>query len=228
MSDGTQGAPPNGAGEDAPKYVTEEQLNRAITGRLSDFSKKFEKTLETSFGGLSEKLMTQVGDLITQKVGETKKPDDSNTPKGAEDPMVRGLQKQLEAVQKEVADAKRERDEQVANAKALDLRSKVQAELTKAGFTDAERARMAMGHLIDVDKRIRRGEDDSIVGRDIQDDQDVDLSTFVRSWVKSDEAKIFLPPKGAAGSGGRGGPAPKQGEQQPRLGELLANVLGGR
>ena len=48
---------PSGQGKvDEPKYVTEEQLNRAISARFGDFSKKIEKSLETAIGGFGAKL----------------------------------------------------------------------------------------------------------------------------------------------------------------------------
>ena len=45
----------------------------------------------------------------------------------------------------------------------------------------------------------------------------VDLATGIRAWMKTEEAKIFLPPTGARGSGdrpGQGGPKTQTGASQ--------------
>src|SRR6185369_6111031 len=83
---GQPGADP-GQGGDAPKYVTEEQLNRAITARFTDFHKKTEKTWETFAASLTSKFEELVKPAAPASGAADQKP--------ADDPLLQGMQKQI-------------------------------------------------------------------------------------------------------------------------------------
>jgi hypothetical protein len=227
---GNQAPPGQGDGGE-PKFVTEEQLNRAISARLGDFQKKFEKTIEGAIGGLGAKL-----DEITKREpsGGTPPPGGGDGSKSIEDsPIVRGLQKQL-ADTKALAEAtKAERDAEKQKTREQSLRTKVQDALTTGGI-DPKFVRHAVGYLVDAEKRVRfEEESDELVFRD--GTTDVDFGTGLKTWLKSDEAKIYMTPRGTKGSGDTRDGRQSSNGQQPApmtagralLGMALGTVAGG-
>lgn len=224
---GTPSQTEQGKGDDAPKYVTEEQLNRAISARLGDFQKKIEKSISESF---ATTLGAKLDEFKASIVAPTGSGDPKDPPKGGDvenSPLVKGLQKQLAAQEASVAAMKAERDAEKARARDQVLRTKLAEDLTKGGL-DPRYVKNAVGHLVDVEKRVRFVDDESedVVFKDSTGD--VDLGTGLKSWVKSDDAKIYLPPRGTQGAGDRSaGRAPPPGQQPSTAGRtLLGMALG--
>lgn len=226
MADASQGNdPPNGSqGGDAPKYVTEEQLNKAITGRLNDWSKSFEKknaeTIKSAVGEISPAL----DKLLEEKLSAFRpKTDDAGAKDGAKvdienHPAFKGLKKQLDESANNTRKLQEERDAERARASAADLRDQVGKALAKHGVP-SDRLTHAVGHVINTAGLAKWNEDRSAVVFG-----DLDLETGTKDWLKNDEAKIYLPPRGTQGSGDRGGgqrPARQAGYQRGALGAAL-------
>ncbi len=227
---GTPTQPGQGEGGDAPKYVTEEQLNRAISARLADYGKKVEKSIEAAVGGIGAKLDELKSSLPSLGGGGT---DSKDPPRGGDienHPLVKGLQKQIADQKAATEQLKAERDAEKAAARDGKLRQKLTDALTKGGV-DPRYVRKAVGDLVDVEKRVRFSDDegDDLVFRDATGD--LDLETGLKGWFKSDDAKIYLPPRGTQGSGDRAGTRASQGGQTPSIGGALlgmaARALGG-
>ena len=191
---------PQGDIGDAPKYVTEEQLNRAITARLNDFNKRQEKTLGELFGSFQQKLVEQL---------EASKPAPApikEDPKIEESPLVKGMNKQLAEMKAKLEAAEQEKSAERARARELSMRQRVSEELMRNGI-DSARAKAALALLVSEEKRVRLSDsDDELSFKDV-DGTEVDLATGIRSWSKSEDAKIFLPAKNPIGSGSRQGGA---------------------
>jgi hypothetical protein len=207
----------SGQGEgDPPKYVTEEQLNRAISARLGEFGKKIEKTLGESLGTMLGSKLEEFKASITPQADPSKE----GSPKAADiesHPFVKGLLKQMSDQKALTEQLKSERDAEKASARDQKLRTKLSDELTKHGL-DPKYVRHAVGVLVDSEKRVRFAADD---GDDLVFHEPagaVDLATGLKGWVKSDDAKIYLPPRGTQGSGGQpGAKAPMNGQQQQTM-----------
>jgi hypothetical protein len=203
--------PDEGAAEtppaDAPKYVTEEQLDKALTPRLRAVEQKVEKSLAQSFEAFSAKLKTDLASLLPAPKVEAK-PDTKKEP-AAPDPELKKLQDQIGSLTKQAEDARAERDTERAKVRDATLRQRVGELLATAGI-EGVRARHALGLLVDSERVVRWSDDgDSIIFR-APDRGDVDLEAGLRNWLKSDDAKLYLPPKGTQGSGDRpatGGPS---------------------
>lgn len=189
---------PQGEGSE-PDFATKEDLNRAITARLKDFEKKLEKQsseLSTSITSKMEEMLTAL------------KPPAPPDPKGQvpvnplDHPEVRGMKRQLQVLEEQALQLKAERDAEHARNRESTLRNKLREELSRSEV-DAKRLQHAVGILVDAEKRVRwSGDGDSIVFVD-SDGSELDLSSGVKSWVRSDEGKLFLPPRGTSGTGGR-------------------------
>lgn len=175
-----------------PKYVTEEQLNRAITQRLKSFEKSIASSLEES----SKAMLSKLEEMRPP-------PQASSQPEKAADesPIVKGLQKQIADLQAKQKAA----DEAVQAARMAQrdqaLRTKLAEELGRYGV-DSGRVKHAVGYLVDAAKAVSYDEgSDEIVFKDKNDV--VDLSTGLKSWLSTDDGKIYVPPRGAQGSGDR-------------------------
>lgn len=256
MGDGTQenasskGAQGDGTSDDAdkPKYVTEEQLNRAITARLENFGKKQSKEITEALSAHSEAIGKVVGEQIGKAVegfkaaspddkGKSGKDKDKTGGGVDEDPRYRELQTKLADSDKRQADLeakyqKSEAEKKAAHQKSRDdrLRQKTFEELQKQGL-DATRARLALGHIVDAQKLVRYADDD---GDQIVFGEDGDeLGTGLKAFFKTPEGKVLLPPKGTRGSGdGPGSNNTRTGDGDPKGTEadwanIGARLLGG-
>lgn len=228
QGDGQPQSPQGDGG--TPQYVTVDQLNAAITARF----KAFDKKIEELFTKGSETILTKVAETIDQRFESLKQPADKkpDAPGSIDDhPVVKGLQKQLDELRKANEQSKAEAAAERAKMRETKLRQRLTDELTSHGI-DPARAKHAVGFLIDVEKRVRYSgdDDDTIVFRDA-DGQDLDLGTGLKGWAKSEDAKIYMAPRGTQGSGDRGVSNPRaatQGQPQPgALGNWLLSMANG-
>lgn len=227
MADASQGnGPPQGSqgeGENAPKFLTADEVNKAITARLSAFEKKFGESMKSSLDGFSSSLGTMLDErfaaLKPKSEGQGQPPQPSDI---ENHPVVKGLMKRLDEADKRTKTFQEERDQERGRARDSELRRRLGDELAKHGIP-SDRVRQAVGLLVDADKRVRWGDDDSIVFH--EKDGAVDLETGMKGWIKGDDAQIFLPPRGTSGSGDRGGgkkpPTQGQGYERGSLGRAL-------
>src|SRR5207253_1798980 len=125
-------------------------------------------------------------------------------PAPSADPLIAGLQQQVEELKadnaRKDAIAANERERRRSSA----LRQRLTDELVKGGM-DGARARHAVGFLVDVEKRVKYAADDADELVFADGDEDLDLAAGLKAWLKSEDAKLYLPPRGVAGSGDRGG-----------------------
>jgi len=210
MGDQSQGNdPPNGSqGDDAPKFVTEEQLNRAISARLGQFEKKQDKVFG-DFGAKLEQYFSQ------QPPKDEDKQEGQQTTKVEDHPAFKSMQRQLEDTKKLTERLSHEKQVERSKARDTTLRQALQEKLAAGGVAGAQ-LKHALGFLVDAEKRVRFADDDSeeILFRDGQDF--LPFEDGLRAWMKSDDAKIYLPPRGTNGSGS----APGQGSQAKNTGDM--------
>lgn len=227
-ANGAQGTPSPEGGQgdgDSPKYVTEEQLNRAITARF----KTFESKLDGKFGEFSkgfESFQAQIAEALKPKQEPPKEPPKGKEapPPITEAPEFIETQKQLKALQAKYDAAEKRASEAETKRRDAHLRQQVDEALAKAG-ADATRIKHARGLLVDAFKQIRFSEDgDSVIMLDSEGNES-DLHTGIKSWLKSDDGKIYLPPRGTAGSGDRGGGIAPRTDPNAVTKENLGNAL---
>jgi hypothetical protein len=219
MADSQGNDPPQGSqGNGAPGSITLEDVNKAITARFSAYEKKLDTKFAESFGGFETKLT----ELLGAKLEELKpKADDADKkakqePASIEEhPQFRGLQKQLSEVKNKLEAQQKAAEAERAKARDVTLRQRVTERLTEGGI-DGVRAKHALGYLVDSEKRVRFADDkdDSIIFADANGEA-LDLETGLKGWLSSDEAKLYLPPRGAAGSGERNDNANRRGGAPP-------------
>jgi len=157
--------------------VTIEQVNQVVNAAISNRFKTFEKKLDefsTKFQPLP----------VVQEEPKEKVEKISNLE------LVK-LKQQFDAMQKE-------RDSELSKRKDFELRNNVKETLLKSGVSQ-NLLKAAMAVLIDSDKLIGYNEEDQIVFK--TESGEVDLLSGLKTWVKTDEGKSFVAPKGSVGSG---------------------------
>jgi hypothetical protein len=153
-----------------------DQVSIAINAAISGRLKSFEKRLEE----FSTKIAPQ----------PQQEPQDDKKPSNAE---LAALKRQFDALQKE-------RDLEVSRRKDSELRTTIKDQLQKTGVAP-HLTKAAMAVLVDSDKLVGYNEDGELVFRTSTGDLTVEEG--IRSWVKSEEGKSFVQPKGVSGSGER-------------------------
>lgn len=177
--------------------VSLEDVNRAITARFRDFDKKIESRLGEQFSSLK----SEMAELMAAKPAEAdaKPPADAKAHSVEDSPAVKSLQKQLAEIKNKNAEIERLRAEEAQKSRDLAMRGKLTEALASHGI-EGTRAKGALALLVDADKRVSCDPDGTIVFRDANGDA-LDLQTGLKSWVGGEDAKLYLPPRGAAGSG---------------------------
>lgn len=214
-----QGSPQEPQGSDAPKGVSAEEVNKlvnaAITGRFKAFEKQFETKISEGFTGITSKFEEMLSAKSTEPQADK---DRSVKPAPVEEsPQFKGMLKKQAELEAKLAKAEQEREAERARGRDATLRQKLAAEYLKHGG-DPAKQRIAIGHLVDAEKRARWAEDESVVFRD-EDGSDIDLTNGVKSWLKSEEGKMFVPPRGVSGSGDRPVTGQPPGKQQGSMNE---------
>lgn len=172
----------SGEGEEsnAPQYVTQEQLNQAINGFRKSFRKDFESALDAKLAAFAPK-------------EETEMPP-------APKPTLKGLDSEKEDMKKQLKllmDEKLQREAELAEQR---LQTSLRDTLTKHGV-DPRHVDHAIA-FVQHGKLVKYDDDGNLVMKVNQ--IDMPLTDAVNHWVKTDEAKLYLAPRGTQGSGQRG------------------------
>ena len=193
-----------GAGAEQPKYVTIEDLNRALSGRDKRLLASIKKTFTS--GAPKGDEADEGDDEAETTTVPAKKPSkgsaaSATTPaaaSGSDDPRFQDLEARLAKSEKEREKEKRARAEEKAAGRKAEERTKLSEALTAAGIT-GPKLRAAIAILHTEDARVKRGEEDSIVF--VDGDDEIDLGEGVKRWLATEDGKAFLPPRGAKGAG---------------------------
>lgn len=231
MSDQPQGngAPEASQGGSQPETVTMDRVaelvgrtvNQAISARYKAQDSKIERLL----GDFASKFETVIG----ERGATSTQQDTGKTATIEESPQFRGLQKQLGELQKRAEQAEAARSQESAKARDALLRQKLAQSLADHGV-DAARTKHAIGYLVDASKSVRYGDDgESLVFS--SNGEELDFASGLKTWVASDDAKIYLPPRGTAGSGDKPANSNGRGNAPPdpyaHARSLVAEYFGG-
>lgn len=230
----------NASGEDVSiptAEETSEMITGAVKAHLEKATKKLSSDLTASIGNsLAETLTAYEAKRQEEaaaaeaeraahaaesegKAGKGGKPKDADVENS---PIVKGMQKQLAEATKKIKEAEERAAAEKAKQRDGALRQQLTEQLGKHGV-DPKRMVHALSYLVDGTKTVRYSDDgDTIVFKDA-DGSDLDLTTGLKGWAQSDEAKIYLPPRGASGSGDR--PAGKS-TATTQAGKLEPGTLG--
>lgn len=178
---GTNQTPHSGQdeGDASEKTVTIEQVNQIVNAAITARNRSFEEKISNQFAELKNLIAPQQNqEEPTSRVGKV-------------DAKTQMLETQIKQMQTERA---RRRDSE--------LRSAVKDQLLAAGVAPGAVKALVALH-VDAEKSVGYASDDSdeIVVK--TQDSVYSLQEGLGNWLKSDDAKIYLAPKGATGSGDR-------------------------
>jgi predicted nucleic acid-binding Zn-ribbon protein len=212
-------------GDAAPKYVTEDQLNKAIGNRLKagfdSFKKEITGSIAETIGGLTSQLDAALDAKLEKFAAPPKDAAGKDKDKGGtvdidNHPTVKGLLRQLEEQKKATDKVNAEAETARQRVADQDLRAQLSTALNAAGVKDPARLRLAVGNLVDAEKRVRWSEDGKALIYNDPTDGDVDLGSGLAGWAKTEDAKLFLSPNSVQGSGDKaGGKGPNAGAKRP-------------
>ena len=210
-------APPEGGQPEAPKGLTNEDFNRAFTARFRDVEKRIEGKIADALtqatgkleGSLTEKLSALLSGVRAEPSGSGGGGEgDAHPPApgGAQppaqpprDPEVTALKRQLTEMKNKLSAQDAEREAERTAARDLRMRTALSDRLAAHGI-DAKRVKHAVGFLVDAEKLVSVDASGSLVFK-ASDGEMIDLESGLREWVASDDGKLYLPPRGVAGSG---------------------------
>lgn len=167
-------------------YVTKDELNAMING----FRKSFKKDL----------------DELKNVFASQNKPDEPaapRLPKSEADAAIIELRNQLKVMQ----DREKAREAVLAEQS---LHNTLREQLTQHGV-NPQFVDHAIAYL--NQKKLVRADEDGTYKMKVNQ-VDYDLNDAVKAWAKTDEAKLYLSPKGTQGSG-QTGPVRSQGVNRP-------------
>jgi hypothetical protein len=204
-------------------------LNDAISKRLGQFEKTFSTSVEGSIG----KALEGFKQTLPQSGGGKEPPPEAKDPNAV---ALKTMETKLETALTKLADAdSRARAERAKNRTSA-LNASVADHLVKLGMTDPVGLKLAVGHLTTVEKRAQYEDDDNDNARILfrnDDDTLMDLGVGLKKWAATPEAKHFMPPTGARGSGSApaknailGGNKPTKEQQEEIVYNALAEALG--
>src|SRR5579859_5160597 len=160
-SAGATTADPPKPADPPPAYVTEEQLQTALSTRFRTFEQKIDRALSDGLGTLASKLKGELADLLPKP--EPKPEAEGVKPPARKEaaepnPELRKLQEQIGVLTRQADDARSERDAERARGRDSLLRQRLGEALSAAGI-EGVRARHAVGLLVDAERRVRWSDD---------------------------------------------------------------------
>lgn len=208
--------------EEQPRdYVTKDDVAQMITGAVNRISKDLQSKQEKSLSDISAQL---------KALAEAKHPPapEGDDVKGKEkaDPKVAHLERQLSELQATLKATEQARQQAEQRAREDSARSALKSELAKT--VRPEMVDTVAKILFDAERRVSFDEDGTplftikhspVQGMSAQDTA-FTLSDGLGHWLKSDEAKFFLPAPGGGQEQGRGPQGPRvrrPGNQSPEL-----------
>jgi hypothetical protein len=207
-------------------------VNNILTARLATSEKKLLDKLTPTIG---EALKAQLPELL-KDFRPAPVDDDGKGGKGGkrDDVAMQTLQKEIRELREANQAAEQRTKASQAKLRENERQRHVNDALGKGGIADPFKQELALAYLDKKGRVTWSGEEDdaSLLWND--DGGQVSFNEGLASWMKSDEAKHFLPPTGAKGAGSRpasggalpNGGKPTQDQQWEMLGTALKERLG--
>ena len=202
--DTTEKKSDDAGGEDETEAKINAIVNRAITGHMKRFSTSFEKSIGEKLAALAG----SQGAKPKTEGGAEQQPGENNA-----DPKYRALQDELARLKTQADEDRNERQRVEKKAKRQEARQSLRNELERGGVRP-EMLDIAVGHLAKATKSLKidpeTGKPVLKVARvrvkngSVEEQLFDDLSAGVRDFLKSDQAKVFLPAPNAKNAHGQG------------------------
>jgi cell division protein FtsB len=187
-------------------------VNNMLTARLATFEKKVTEKFGATIG---EQLKAQMPELLKdfrpaeppEGEGRGKRKD------GAVDPELATLRQKMAALETENQNSRARADLLRERSRTQAIKEQVRSLLGRVGI-DGDRFEAAYALLEHTGKIVKAEDPDSDEAffRDSSLGDAVALEVGLGAWLKTDMAKIYLPPSGTRGAGSRPGARPGNGK----------------
>lgn len=230
----------------APKYVTAEDLAKAVDAQLKKWSTGFEKKQAETIKGALGDLGPQLDSILEAKLEAFRKPAEGGAGgagggeggaggagnggapppafKVEDHPAFKGMQRQLETVRTELATDRKARQDAEAASRTMALKQTATELLAKQGIRQH-----VGGAWAAIKDKLKYSEDGKQIAVD-DDGSEFALPAFIETFAKAPENRIYVDPRNAGGSGGRpvAGPKtpPKTVGAEPTFEDVGNFVLG--
>lgn len=202
--------------DDQPKYMSPEDIAKMITGASERTRKALAADTEKQFKGLVDSLPEMLKGHVEALQAQVPKPDDK--PADAKpNPEMLALQQKLAAMEAGMKERDAALEEAANRSKADGARNDLRAAL--APHVRPEALDMTAQLLFDAQNRVSVGEDGQALFKLRQspmagmpeEDMELPIKDGIATWLKSDDAKFFLPaPNAPAAATPRGSPVARQ------------------
>lgn len=182
---------------DEPQFVTVEQLNAAIAGKLSDFKKSLPKLLEAPLQQFGAQLLESL-----KPQGEEESPKGKSKP----DPELDKLRKENQATKDALSKMQADQERAAQAVKREKSRGLLEASLTAAKV----HPKLLGAATRLLEDSVGESEDGRIVFKRQNAygiTEEVSVEQAIKDWSKTDDGKAFVIAPNARGSGG--GPTPR-------------------
>jgi hypothetical protein len=181
------------------------EMNKTVTGAMTSRDKKLVDSINKQIDARWEK---EVEDALNdpEYVAELEAGNGAGDAERTQvdpkkTPEYIAQQRRLDALEQQVRTEQDARLAAVGKQRGDSLRTRVSELLTKHGL-DPARVRHAIAWLVSEEKRVKYASDeaDDLLFHD--GDADLPLEDGIKGWMKSEDAKQFIPARGVQGSGG--------------------------
>jgi hypothetical protein len=197
----------SGVNSEEVERQIDEKVNKAISNHLTRFRTAFEKEQAKTFSALLGEAVGPINETLKALAErpEPTPPAGGEGEGGKDDLERKRLEAQIKDLEARAVRAEQEREQERATRAREEERNELSKALGEQGITGA-RQRAAMALLYTEEQRVVRDDDNAIrftVPKGGYVDE-VPLSDGIAEWLKTEEGKTFLPPRGSHGSGNTG------------------------
>ena len=181
---------------DSPKYMTAEEVTKMVTGANERMKKSLTAEIEKAVGGVSETVGETIKKHLEGLKTEPPKPDDQP---GKPSPEVQALTQKLSEMENSI----KERDKALQEAKTQGQRDTARNSLRDAlaPHVRPDAVDMVTQLLFDAQGVVQVQDDGNPVFKIRQspmaglpeEDMELPIKDGVANWLKTDNAKLFLP-----------------------------------
>lgn len=199
----------------------EEEFNRRVNAAVSSHASRIRNTLQKDFEALFKPMQEAVSKL---QASLSAPPDKAEKKEPGLDIESAKLQDRIREMEDRWKQAEAARAEEQARHARLEERSTLVEALRKQGVDDT-RIKPAVAVLISEEQRITRDEEGRIVMKvhnPKYGEELLPIEKGVSAWLSGDDGKLFLPPRGANGSGKTHGNKPVIDSKDPKAAKKAA------
>lgn len=185
----------------------DERVNRVVNAAVSAHLTRVKGALSKDFEGLLAGALKPVTDTISRLEAAHQSKSTAQGDSGSRDEVIQGIERakyddRIRELEERYKAAESAREAEQKARQRDEERSALADALRKGGVDDA-RIRPAVALLYTEEQRVSRDDANKIVMKmnGKYGEEHISLDEAVTTWLKSDDGKMFLPPRGAGGSG---------------------------